>query len=283
DDDNISDCGGTTVANLPGNNPIVGTGLWTVVSGSGGSFIDPTVYNTQFSGTNGSTYTLRWTISNGTCTSSDDMTVSFPLLPVQPLEFTVSKTPVCQGETGVAYTVPLDPSVTYTWTYEGTGATINGTTNAVTVDFSTTATSGTFTLNVTATNGCGTSAPRSVSIVVNEAPTATIAIVGSSDICDGENPQMTVTFAGGTSPYSFSITDGTNTESFTNVTSPYGYTASNALVWTGPGTNNTFTYSIPTVTSANGCSNVGSNTLDFNVYKIPETGPEYHVPNNFAN
>ncbi|MCB9001848.1 MAG: hypothetical protein H6537_07760, partial [Bacteroidales bacterium] len=273
---------GASGATLEGNTPVLGTGTWSIISGTGGSVAEPNNPTSTFSGVNGSTYTLRWTIANGTCTSTDDVVISFPLLPVQPLSFTQSKTPVCQGETGVAYTVPLDPSVTYTWTYTvGTGATINGTTNSVTVDFSTTATSGT--LNVTATNGCGTSAPRSVSIVVNEAPTATIAIVGSSNICDGENPQMTVTFAGGTSPYSFSITDGTNTESFTNVTSPYGYTASNALVWTGPGTNNTFTYSIPTVTSANGCSNVGSNTLDFNVYKIPETGPEYHVPNNFAN
>lgn len=273
---------GASGATLEGNTPVLGTGTWSIISGTGGSVAEPNNPTSTFSGVNGSTYTLRWTIANGTCTSTDDVVISFPLLPVQPLSFTQSKTPVCQGETGVAYTVPLDPSVTYTWTYTvGTGATINGTTNSVTVDFSTTATSGT--LNVTATNGCGTSAPRSVSIVVNEAPTATIAIVGSSDICDGEKPQMTVTFAGGTSPYSFSVTDGTNTESFTNVTSPYGYTASNALVWTGPGTNNTFTYSIPTVTSANGCSNVGSNTLDFNVYKIPETGPEYHVPNNFAN
>ncbi|MEY1640491.1 hypothetical protein [Tenuifilum osseticum] len=59
------------------------------------------------------------------------------------------------------------------------------------------------------------------------------------------------------------------------------YTTPN-LVWSGPNPDKVITYSIPTVTSANGCSNTGSNTVDINVYKIPETGPQYHVPNNFA-
>jgi hypothetical protein len=74
-------CGITTVT-LDGNNPIVGTGMWSVVSGTGGSFDDPSVYNTNFTGVAGETYVLAWTISDGPCNSSTStMTVIFFIEP----------------------------------------------------------------------------------------------------------------------------------------------------------------------------------------------------------
>ncbi len=158
-------CGATT-ATLAANTPGSGTGLWSIVSGSGGTIVAPTSPASIFTGTNGSTYILRWTISNGTCSSIDDVTISFPLLAAQPNNFTASSSTVCQGSTGVIYTVPNDPSVTYNWSYSGSGATIIGTTNSVTVNFSTIATAGT--LSVTATNSCNTSAARSIAIAMNQ-------------------------------------------------------------------------------------------------------------------
>jgi hypothetical protein len=76
-------CGITTVV-LGGNTPIVGTGLWSIVSGSGGTLIAPSNPTSQFIGLNGVSYTLRWTISNGTCTSSDDVNINFTILPDAP-------------------------------------------------------------------------------------------------------------------------------------------------------------------------------------------------------
>ncbi len=68
-------CGPATLA---ANNPAVGTGQWTIVSGTGGSFGDIADPATTFSGTGGTTYVLRWTITNGTCTaSSDDVSITF--------------------------------------------------------------------------------------------------------------------------------------------------------------------------------------------------------------
>jgi gliding motility-associated-like protein len=64
-------CGPATLA---GNTPVVGTGLWTIITGAGGSFTDATNPTTVFSGTGGVTYTIRWTISNGSCTDSFDET-----------------------------------------------------------------------------------------------------------------------------------------------------------------------------------------------------------------
>lgn len=272
---------GASSATLAGNTPAIGTGLWDVITGTGGTVVTPTSPTSDFNGTNGTDYQLTWTITNGGCSSSDTVNISFPLLPEQPASFILSDDDVCQGETNVAYSVSDNPSLTYTWGYSGTGATIVGSGSSISIDYSGTATSGD--VSVYTTNGCGNSSPLTLSVTVRERPNATIAVTGTNPICDGNNTQLTVTFSGGTSPYSFTITNGTNTESFTNATSPYVYTPANPPLWTGPGISNTYTYSIPTVTSANGCSNTGSNTVDIQVYKIPETGPAFHIPDTFAN
>ena len=61
---------------------------------------------------------------------------------------------VDQGQNGVSYSVPtISNATTYTWAYSGTGATIHGTTNNITIDFAANATSGN--LSVSGTNTCG--------------------------------------------------------------------------------------------------------------------------------
>ncbi|HOC37515.1 MAG TPA: hypothetical protein PKL74_10665, partial [Tenuifilaceae bacterium] len=273
-------CGGTS-ATLAANAPTVGTGLWSILAGAGGTVVTPTVPTSTFNGTNGTSYTLQWTISNGGCTSSDDVGIAFPLLPEQPADFIHFDDNVCQGDLNVAYSVANNPTLTYTWSYSGSGATMVGSGNEISIDYSGTATSGD--VSVYTTNGCGDSAPLTRAVTVNGRPTASIAVdAGFTPICDGDNTQMTITLSGGTSPYSFSITDGTHTENITVTTSPFSYIPATPPIWTGPGTSNTYTYSIPSVTSANGCSYHGSNTADVTVYKVPETGPEYHIPNNFG-
>ena len=77
----VATCGLTTVT-LAGNSPVIGTGAWTIQSGTGGSFTDPTLFNTTFSGSVGTTYVLRWTINNPPCISTfDDVTVTFSQSP----------------------------------------------------------------------------------------------------------------------------------------------------------------------------------------------------------
>ena len=86
--------------------------------------------------------------------------------PAQPGDFTAFSATVYQSSANVVYTVPVDPQATsYSWSYSGTGATIAGTANSVTISFSATATSGT--LSVTAVNGCGSSLPRNLAITVS--------------------------------------------------------------------------------------------------------------------
>lgn len=65
-----------TGKSLSGNNPIVGSGVWSVVSGPSTSvsqFSNPNAHNSTFipSGGKGN-YILRWSISNSSCTVSSD-------------------------------------------------------------------------------------------------------------------------------------------------------------------------------------------------------------------
>src|SRR5678810_758213 len=59
-----------TTVTLAANAPTIGTGAWSIVSGAGGTVTTPGSATSTFLGTTGTTYTLRWTISNSLCTAS---------------------------------------------------------------------------------------------------------------------------------------------------------------------------------------------------------------------
>jgi hypothetical protein len=174
---------GVSSTSLAGNNPAPYAGLWTIISGSGGSFVNSVQNNTVFNGILGTSYTLRWTISNGPCTSYDEVVISFPVVASTPDEFTAAPPQACQGTGGYVYTVPFVAGVIYDWSYSGTGHTINGTGNSVTIDFASDATGGT--LSVTATNNCGTSTPRTTSISV---PSSAFSYTGTPYCQNSPNP-----------------------------------------------------------------------------------------------
>ena len=106
-------------------------------------------------------------------------------IPAQPSNFTTSSSAVCKRTANVVYTIPtVSGATSYLWTYSGTGATITGTSNSVTVNFSNTATSGT--LGVVAMNICGNSVARNIGISVNGVPSQPSAFTDSSStVCQG--------------------------------------------------------------------------------------------------
>ena len=70
-------CGITSVS-LDGNIPTVGTGYWNIISGIGGAIANPNMAKTNFTGIEGNTYKLSWTISNPPCApSSDTLAITF--------------------------------------------------------------------------------------------------------------------------------------------------------------------------------------------------------------
>jgi len=78
----IADAGHDTVhavspINLAANTPESGTGIWTVISGTGGTIADPNNPASSFSGLSESAYTLRWSISTLCDTEYDDVYINF--------------------------------------------------------------------------------------------------------------------------------------------------------------------------------------------------------------
>lgn len=69
----LSICGDSTKLNA--NNPSIGTGQWSVVVGAA-NFEDENAYNTVVTGLSKGSNVLRWTISNGICSTSDQVTVT---------------------------------------------------------------------------------------------------------------------------------------------------------------------------------------------------------------
>jgi gliding motility-associated-like protein len=183
---------------------------------------------------------------NSGCSQLMNGTPAVTILPLPGAAGIINGDPsVCQGDTGVSYSVPpVTDASGYIWSYSGTGATINGSGISVTIDFSSAATSGN--LTVYGTNACGDGTISSdYPISVNTSPTAVLTVTDNSGlasddgiICSGDS--ATLTASGGTS-YSWSSGETT------------------AIIEKGA----TGTYTV-TVTSVNGCSDVDSATITVN-------------------
>ncbi len=112
------------------------------------------------------TYTLTANSNNG-CSGSDLMTVYIVSTPGAAGTITGS-TNVCQGQNNVSYSVPLISNATsYIWTLPA-GASGTSTTNSITVNYGSSAVSGTIT--VKGHNSSGDGSASSLSVTVNPRP-----------------------------------------------------------------------------------------------------------------
>ncbi len=117
---------------------------------------------------------------------------------------------VCSGQNGLTYNVvPIGNATGYTWIYTGTGATINGTTNSITIDFASGATSGT--LTVQGTDYCDNNgfASEPFPITINTSPAKPETISGPTAVCQVQTgvPYSVNTTANATG-YTWSLPDG---------------------------------------------------------------------------
>jgi len=134
---------------------------------------------------------------------------------------------VCQGQSNVTYTVPtISNATSYIWAYSGTGVIISGTTNSVTLSFSSTSTAGN--LTVYGHNICfdGTISAN-FPITVNPLPLAAGLISGSILVCQGQNSVLysvpTITNA---TSYSWTLPTGASGTTTTNsITVTFGTSA----------------------------------------------------------
>ncbi|WP_211161608.1 Ig-like domain-containing protein [Flavobacterium solisilvae] len=130
----------------------------------------------------------------GTVTATGTITVEDAVNPAGTIGGAIGNNIVCQGQTGVVYTVPAIANATgYVWSLP-TGATITAgaNTHSITVSYSTSATSGNIT--VYGTNSCGTgSVSTDFPVTVNTLSVAPTSISGTTTICQGNSTVLTVT------------------------------------------------------------------------------------------
>ncbi len=74
---------GRTSTFLNANEPAVGEGVWTIVSGNSGLIVDPTDSGSRFIGQLCESYVLRWTVSASCGSNSDDMALTYGLDPTE--------------------------------------------------------------------------------------------------------------------------------------------------------------------------------------------------------
>lgn len=94
---------------LAANIPSQGTGQWSVSGGDDGILISPADPDSQFTGTSGNIYHLRWTITNSVgCMSEDEVVITLSATPEKPV------IDVEGAQTGIA-TLTSTSADSYTW------------------------------------------------------------------------------------------------------------------------------------------------------------------------
>jgi gliding motility-associated-like protein len=178
---NQSVCNSFTTA-LTGNSATVGIGIWTIVSGPGGtSFTNVNNASTSITVTAYGTYIYKWTISNGVCpsTSAND-TVSFYAPPSAASAGPTQN--ICGSTTSTALGGNTPAIGTGTWTqFSGPGTTTfsNAHSGASTA---TATTYGTYVYHWTIANGSCPSSTASITVNYYATPTTATA-AGTLDTC----------------------------------------------------------------------------------------------------
>lgn len=171
------------------------------------------------------TYTVTGTDANS-CTASGTSIVTVNTPPVA--NVTPSNDTLCLGESVL---LTASGGITYTWVpNSGLSATTGATVTATPTVSST--------YVVTVTNAANCTAQASVAIVVGASPTASATSTPAT--CNANNGTISLNVSGGTTPYSFSWSNGATTQNIIALS--------------------TGTYSV-TVTSAQGCTTTASATV----------------------
>jgi len=240
-----------TSATLSGNTPDSGTGTWTLVSGPN----TPTITsvnspNSTVTGMISGTYVFRWTVSNGSCAdATSEVTITNNTLPTAP---TVgSNSPLCIGGTLNLTSSTVADATSYNWTGPNgfTSTSQNPTlTNVIA------AMTGTYSVTVTASNGC-TSVAATTSVTVNAKPSSPTA-GSNSPLCVTGTINLTASNVTGATSYNWTGPNG-----FTS-TSQNPSIANATAAMSG-------TYSVTVTTSGSGCTSATAGTTTVTVNTQP--------------
>lgn len=255
---------------------------WTVPSGftitAGGTTNSITVSVS----TTASSGSITVTPSNGCSTGSAGTPFAVTVNPLPAAAGSISgSASVCQGVNGVSYSVPVIANATsYNWVLPA-GATIaTGTgTNAITVNFSASASPGTITVN--GTNACGSGNTSSFAVNLQAAaPAPVISATGATTICTGGAVTLRFTRVPGVM-YQWRR-NGVNlsgaTDSFYVATTGGNYDVVAAVIPVGRQTfSNTSAVSIPD----NSCTG-GTSDITVSGYNFPVRSSGIYIQMNIA-
>ncbi len=172
--------------------------------------------------------------------------------------------PICSGESTSIQLANSENGVTYQLRNDLDDSNVGGTQvgDGTTLAFATGTLTGTTTFNITASNGICTDAElnSTVAVTVNPSPTAAV-LSGPTEVCAGSSVDLVVTITDGVGPYTFNITDGTNTTAVTNYNSgdPISVSPTADVTYTIDGT----------VTDGNTCTVAGSGSVSIVVRQGP--------------
>lgn len=252
----------TSTALLNANQPTVGTGVWSQVSGPAASITNANLYNTTISALiNSNTVVMQWTVSNGVCTSStDQVSITYNTAAVQCLinsDFFADNSDPCINAPVIFTDNSLGASA-YSWNF-GPGATppTANTAGPHNVTYSS-AGAKNVSLFITGVNGSDTET-KSAYINVVPTPSAAGAINGTFTLCAGTTQVL------------YSVSPISNATSY-NWTLPSG-----ATINTGAGTNsisvnfaNNATSGNISVVGVNACGSGTSSSSSITVNPLPE-------------
>ncbi len=238
---------------LAATTPTVGTGAWSVVSGTA-TITNTTLTNTTVTGVPvGTTVTLRWTVSNGTCTATTaDIILTNSELP-STANAGSNQSKCNDGSFTLAATTPAVGT--------GTWSVVSGTATITNANLTNTGVTGvpvgtTATLRWTVSNGTCTSTTADVTLTNSALPSTANAGSNQTKCNDGSFTLAATTPAVGTGTWS--VVSGTATITNTNLTNttvtgvPVGTTTT--LRWTVSNGTCTATTADITLTNNNGPS-----------------------------
>ena len=222
---NTQICQGTTVTFSNTSVAAVGVNTYTWNFGSGATPATSTstaaAITVTYSTVGTKTVSLSMNSGSGALTMIKNAYINVITIPTAPVTIFGNST-ICQGQTAESFFINTVTDATgYNWTFpSGISQNTGGNTNAITANFSTTATSGN--IAVTATNACGASAATTKSVTVNPLPTQATTISGTNTVCQGVS---TVTYVANnlnnglsftwTTPNGCNIVGGLNTKTIT--------------------------------------------------------------------
>jgi gliding motility-associated-like protein len=191
-----------TFTTLAGNTPLIGTGTWTLVSGTG-TITTPSSPTSGVTGLGLGANVFMWTISNAPCPSSTStVTITNTGGPTVTItsQTNVNCNATSTGSAAVSATGGIG-SLTYSWT-GGAGSSSSAAGLAA----------GTYVVTVTDSAGCAATA----SVTITQPTAITASVSATTTTCGASTGTATVTTSGGTGSYTYNWTPGTPTGDGTN-------------------------------------------------------------------